>query len=276
MSHKTFRRKTVAASSIKRVVAMGLVISASLFAQQGGGGGQAQGLTPQQVAPIDITGYWESRIVDEWRFRVTPQKGDIAWMQMNADARRIAMAWDPAKDEADGKSCKAYGAVGVTQRPGLMHVTWADGNTLKLDFDTGTQTRLLHFAKAPADKGPASWQGYSAALWDTPGNVLIFTGDRYVAALVRGQAAAAPKTGTLRVTTTNMLPGYVRKNGVPYSDKAVLTEYVNRLEDNGNVYLILTQMIDDPTYLPQPYIRTYEWKQVADNKGWDPTPCLAR
>ena len=182
MNRKTFTK--TAAAHLKFAAAIGvsvaLLVPHSLLAQQGGRGGPPQGRTPQHVAPIDVTGYWESRIVDEWRFRVTPQKGDIAWMQMNAEARKIAMAWDPAKDEADGKACKAYGAVGVTQRPGLMHVTWADGNTLKLDFDTGTQSRLLHFAKAPADKGPATWQGYSAAQWDTPGNVLIFTGDRYV------------------------------------------------------------------------------------------------
>jgi hypothetical protein len=247
------------------------------FAQQGGRGGQTP-RTPQAVAPIDITGYWESRIVDEWRFRVTPQKGDIAWMQMNAEARKVAMAWDPAKDEAEGKACRAYGAVGITQRPGRLHITWADGNTLKLDFDTGTQTRLLHFAKAPADKGAQSWQGYSAAEWNTPGNVLIFTGDAYVPALVRGQAAAAPTTGTLRVTTTNMLPGYVRKNGVPYSDKAVLTEYWNRVTgaQPDEIYLVMTQMVDDPTYLPQAYIRTYTWRKVSDATGWDPTPCLPR
>ena len=140
-------------------VLIAAVPSFALAQQAGGRGAAPQGRTPQDVAPIDVTGYWESRIVDEWRFRVTPQKGDIAWMQMNAAARQAALAWDPAKDEAEGKACKAYGAVGVTQRPGLMHVTWADGNTLKLDFDTGTQTRLLHFAKAPADKGPATWQG---------------------------------------------------------------------------------------------------------------------
>jgi hypothetical protein len=267
--------RTALQTALHLTIAAVLMVATGVpsFAQGGRG---AAPRTAKDVAPIDVTGYWESRIVDEWRFRVTPQKGDLAWIQITADARKAAMAWDPAKDEADGKACRAYGAVGITQRPGRMHITWSDPSTLKMDFDTGTQTRLAHFAKAPADAGPASWQGNSTAIWQTPGNVLIFTGDTYVPALVRGQPAGAPTTGTLRVVTTNMLPGYVRKNGIPYSDKAVLTEYFNRLTDNGQTYLVMTQMVDDPANLPQPFIRTYTWKQVPDATGWDPTACLPK
>ena len=108
--------------------------------------------TAQAAAPIDLTGYWVSQIVDEWRFRVTPQKGDIAYLPINAEARKVAMAWDPDKDTADGAQCKAYGAVGVMQRPGRLHIAWKDENTLQIDADSGTQTRILHFGQAP---GPA-------------------------------------------------------------------------------------------------------------------------
>ncbi len=256
----------------------GAALSVSAFAQGGRGGDQAP-RTGKSVAPIDITGYWVSEIVDEWRFRVTPQKGDIAYLPLNAEARKVAQAWDPTKDEADGKACKAYGAVGVMQRPGRMHITWQDDNTLKVELDTGTQTRLLHFGAAPADKGAPSWQGYSTAQWVAPGNVLIFTGDTFVPALGgRGRGPAGPpKTATLRVNTTNMLPGYIRKNGVPYSDKAVLTEHFNLLTGQQNEpYLIMTAFVEDPTYLNQPFIRTYTWKKVPDNTGWDPTPCLPK
>src|SRR3984885_10395592 len=117
--------------------------------------------TAQAAAPIDLTGYWVSQIVDEWRFRVTPQKGDIAYLPINADARKIAMTWDPDKDTADGAQCKAYGAVGVMQRPGRLHVFWKDENTLQIDADSGTQTRLLHFAPIAAPDGEATWQGSS-------------------------------------------------------------------------------------------------------------------
>jgi hypothetical protein len=209
---------------------------------------------------MDLTGYWVSVIVDEWRFRVSPQKGDVPYLPLNATARQIANAWDPAKDEADGKTCKAYGAVGVMQRPGRLHITWTDDNTLKLEADAGTQTRLFHFGPAPDQRGAASWQGYSSAQWLRPGG--------------RG---AQPGGGSLKVVTDNMLPGYIRKNGVPYSEKAVLTEYFNRITGAQNdVYIAVTAMVEDPMYLTQPFVRTYQFKQQVDGSGWEPTGCLTR
>jgi len=227
----------------------------SIFAQGGRG-----------TAPIDVTGYWVSLIVDEWRFRVSPQKGDIPYLPLNAEARKIAMAWDPDKDEKDGNQCKAYGAVGVMQRPGRLHLTWADDTTLRLDADAGTQTRMLHFGPAPAQRGAPSLQGHSAAQWD-------------VVAPGRGRAAPAtpPKTGTLKAVTRDMLPGYLRKNGVPYSGNALLIEYFNRVTGaDDQAYLTVTAMLEDPMYLNQPFVRTYQFKQLPNASGWDPTPCMAR
>jgi hypothetical protein len=257
-----------------------LTIVTPIGAQRGAGGGRggAQGApppTPQASAPIDITGYWVSIIVDEWRFRVTPQKGDIPYLPLNNEARQLANAWDPAKDEAEGRQCKAYGAVGVMQRPGRIHVTWDNPNTLKIEADAGTQTRVLHFGAAPADKGQPSWQGYSVAEWQMPGG----RGRRGAPSL--GSADNVPGRpagmGSLKVVTTNMLPGYIRKNGVPYSGNAVLTEYVNRLTGQQNdAYVALTAMVDDPTYLTGQFIRTYTFKKLPDATGWEPTPCLNR
>ena len=212
-------------------------------------------------APIDLTGYWVSQIVDEWRFRVTPQKGDIAYLPINAEARKIAMAWDPDKDTSDGAQCKAYGAVGVMQRPGRLHVSWKDENTLQIDADSGTQTRILHFGQGPDAAGDSSWQGYSVAQWQ-------------VRPTPRGAAPAPPHEGSLKVVTTHMKPGYIRKNGVPYSANAVLTEYMNIVTgQQGDVYLAVTASVEDPAYLNQPFLRTYTFKKAADASGWDPTPC---
>jgi hypothetical protein len=260
----TCSRACVAAKLITAVLIV-LLLPGALVAQRGQAAPAQAPLTPQAAAPIDLTGYWISMIVDEWRFRVTPQKGDILYLPLNNNARQAANAWDPAKDEADGKQCKAYGAVGVMQRPGRLHVTWADANTLKIETDAGTQTRLLHFGAPSGTKGPPSWQGDSVADWQTPG------GGR------RGAPATAAKTGNLRVVTSNMLPGYIRKNGVPYSDGAVLTEYFNVLTGQQNdVYMAVTAMVEDPTYLTQPFVRTYQFKKAADAAGWEPTPCWNR
>jgi hypothetical protein len=233
---------------------------------QGRGGPAGPPATGRAAAPIDLTGYWVSQIVDEWRFRVTPQKGDIPYLPINAAARRVALAWDPAKDEAEGNQCKAYGAVGVMQRPGRLHITWEDDNTLKIETDAGTQTRRFHFGPAPAPTAEPSWQGYSVASWQMPG------GGRRGAAPPPG-----PRSGTLKAVTTNLRPGYIRKNGVPYSGNAVLTEYLNRLiGQEGDSYLVVTAMVEDPLYLTQPFVRSYQFKKLPDAQGWDPTPCLQR
>ena len=115
------------------------------------------------------------------------------------------------------------------------------------------------------------------ASWLAPGNVLLFTGDTLVPALGGRKPAGPPPTGTLKVVTTNMKSGYLRKNGVPYSENAVLTEYFNIVQGGaGEPYLMDTAFVEDPTYLTLPFIRSYNWKAVPDNRGWDPTACLAK
>src|SRR5437762_5231494 len=156
-----------------------LVSPVLVRAQARGGRGAAQAGPPQtarQQAPIDLTGYYVSLIVDEWRFRVTPQKGDIVYLPLNAQARQIANAWDPDKDQADGNACKAYGAIGVMQRPGRLHITWDGDNALKIETDAGTQTRTLKFGAAAAATGEPTWQGNSVAVWQVNGRPLIDTG----------------------------------------------------------------------------------------------------
>jgi hypothetical protein len=231
--------------------------------------------TAQAAAPIDLTGYWVSEIVDEWRFRVTPQKGDIGYLPLNAEARKLAMAWDPDKDTAEGAQCKAYGAVGVMQRPGRLHVSWKDENTLQIDADAGTQTRLLYLDPAHLPGAESTWQGSSSAEWQVRGRALIDLGGIGFAPGGGGPPRPGqPRSGTLRVITTRMKPGYIRKNGAPYSGNAILTEYMNILTgQQGDEYLTVTAMVQDSVYLNQPFIRTYTFKKVADASGWDPTPC---
>ena len=259
-----------------------LVALPTMFAQGGRGGPGGPPQPAKTAAPWDIAGYWVSQIVDEWRFRVTPQKGDIAYMPLNGEARRVAGAWDPDKDAASGNACKAYGAVGVMQRPGRLHITWQDDTTLKIDLDAGTQTRIFKFAGPGApnlatQQTPAepSWQGASTAQWQ----VIQQRGTIDLGGILGpgGAVQQRQRGGTLKVVTINMKPGYLRKNGVPYSERAVQTEYFNLLAGQQNEqYLSVTAMVDDPVYLTGQFIRTYTFKKEADGKGWDPTPCWNR
>jgi hypothetical protein len=253
------------------VVAL-LAITATLFAQgRGGRGGRGAGrgapANPRAAAAFDPTGYWEAIVTEDWMFRmVTPPKGKYLGVPMNAEARRVADAWDPAKDEADGNQCKAYGAPAVMRIPGRLHITWDNDTTLRIDTDAGTQTRLFHFG-APASKdagrdGDPSWQGYSVAQWE-------------YAAPSGGRGA--PRMGDLKVVTTNLKPGYLRKNGVPYSANAAVNEYYDmHPAPNGDTWLVITTEVVDPQYLTTPFITSTHFKKQPDATGWMPEPCSAR
>jgi hypothetical protein len=253
-------------SKIVVVMAAAVVLSlpANMFAQAGRGGPPPAPLTPKANAPEDLTGYWVSLVTEDWRFRmVTPAKGDFASVPLNGAGRGMANNWDPAKDEAAGEQCKSYGAAGLMRVPGRVHITWTDESTLKVEMDSGQQTRIFHFnATAPADEKP-SLQGYSVATWDGP---------------PPGRGARGPmRAGSLKVVTTHLKPGYLRKNGVPYSENTVLTEYYSRTnETDGTSYLIITTIVDDPMYLAQPFITSTHFKMEPNGSKWMPMPCEAK
>src|SRR5207244_4317687 len=138
--------------------------------------------------------------------------------------------------------CKPYGAAAVMRAPGRLHITWDNDNVLKIETDAGQQTRRLLFDKAQKPSGDRSWQGSSIAEWDTVGG----RGGR--------GAAAAPRDGALKVVTTNMRAGYLRKNGVPYSENAAMTEFFDRHSDFGADWITVTSILEDPQYLTQPFI----------------------
>jgi hypothetical protein len=128
---------------IAPVLATGILLGAPVAAQRGN---QPPPPPPRAGAPIDLTGYWVSIVTADWRWRmVTPAKGDYQGVQLNAEGRKVADTWDPARDEAVGEQCRSYGAPALMSVPGRIHITWQDDTTLKVDTDAGTQTRLLRF-----------------------------------------------------------------------------------------------------------------------------------
>ena len=245
-------------------LALPVMLSSGAHAQ-GRGGAPAAPPTPRASAPIDLSGYWVAIITEDWRWRmVTPAKGDYASVPLNVGGKRVADTWDPAKDEAAGEQCRSYGAPGLMRAPTRFHVTWLDDTTLKLETDHGMQTRLLQFrgARAPAAAAP-TWQGVSTAQW------IIAAGS--------GRGRGAQRRGSLKSLTTRLRPGYLRKNGVPYSANAVFTEYWDvHTEQNGDTWMVVTNVVDDSTYLQTPWVTSVHFKKEADGGKWDPTPCSAR
>src|SRR6266576_3263105 len=118
--------------------------------------------TARAAAPYDVTGYWVSEVTEQWRYRmVVPDKGDYVQVPLNPEGRKIAGAWDPVKDQASGEACRSYGAAALLQVPGRLHVYWQDDSTLRMDTDSGTQTRLFRFGGSPSPNETPSWQGHS-------------------------------------------------------------------------------------------------------------------
>jgi hypothetical protein len=242
-------------SAVRRICVLAAVCllgwPISVSAQRGGRGGGPPA-APRLAAPIDLTGYWVSVVTEDWKYRmVTPKPGELGAVPLNPEGQRIAKSWDPAKDETAGEQCRAYGAPAIMRIPGRLHVTWQDDSTLKIETDAGTQTRLLHFGGA-APAGEPSWQGNSIAQWNTAGR-------------------------SLKVVTNNIRPGYVRKNGAPYSNRAVVTEYfdLNALP-NGDQWLTVTTKVEDPTYFTRPFMTSSDFKKLPGAAGWNPTPCSAK
>lgn len=220
--------------------------------------------TARASAPIDLSGNWVAVVSEDWRWRmVTPSKGDFPSIPLNMKGQEVAEAWDPAKDEAAGEQCKAYGAPGVMRGPTRLRISWLDDATLKVETDYGMQTRLLRFGPATQPAGARSWQGVTRAEW-------IATGGG------RGRGAAQ-RFGYLKAVTTNLRPGYLRKNGVPYSASTVFTEHWDILtRPNGQRFLVITNVVEDPTYLQSPWVTALHFHREQDGGKWDPTPCDAR
>jgi hypothetical protein len=257
-----------------RTLLVGIVLASSIAVADAQRGGPPVPQTPRLAASIDVTGYWVPLITEDWRYRVvTPPAGDYTSIPMSPAARKIAASWDPARDEAAGEQCRGYGVGGVMRLPGRIRISWQDDRTLKIETEAGSQVRTLAFSGSAAAPAPADWQGVSRASWDRPegpmGGGAIFGGGGFGAGRASG--------GSLKVVTTGMKPGYLRKNGVPYSADAVITEYFDRFDlAGGDVLLVVATETVDPTYLSQPYWTSTHYKRQANATGWNPTACSAR
>jgi hypothetical protein len=295
---------------MRYAIAAALVCVAGLATvdAQGRGGRGSAPATARAIAPIDLTGYWTAVVTEDWHVRMlTAPRGDfgvgapgaienpgvgLLGVGPNPSARsnipyniagaQAAMKWDPARDEAEGNACKAYGAPGIMRQPTHLRISWQDDSTLKIESDAGTQTRLFRFGP-PADPGrmdfsnatyfppqpvrlepPAgvepSWQGYSAATWT----------------IVAG-GGLVERGGSLRVVTTRLRPGYYWRNGMPYTGNAVLTEYFRLMElPDKSRWIRLTQIVEDGEYLTQPWVVNYAFRKLPDGSRWNPTPCSAK
>ena len=156
--------------------------------------------------------------------------------------------------------------------PGRLHVTWEGDDTLRIDTDAGTQTRRLEFAPGPP-AGERSWQGRSVAQWEG-----LVRGSGPPVFLPIGLNAREGTQGrSLEVVTTNLRPGYIRRNGVPYGASATVREYFDvTTNPDGSAWLLVTTILEDPEHLTEPFVTSSDFRKEADGSRWNPTPCRAR
>jgi hypothetical protein len=188
-------------------------------------------------AQADLAGMWAQRFHEELPERGEgPEIGDYTGLPINDAARLRADSWDASKWTVPERQCEPHPADYAPRGPANLRI----GRTVDpisqeiVSWDVtvmwSLQQRTIYMDGRPHPSRNAqhSWQGFSTGEWD---------GDM------------------LKVTTTHLKEGWVRRNGLPHSEKATLTEYFIRNQD----YLTLVTIVDDPVYLTEPLIRTSDW-----------------
>jgi hypothetical protein len=217
----------------------------------------------RERALFDMTGQWVAVVTEDWRWRmVTPPVGDTASLPVNERGRAAAAEWSLERDRADGNLCKAFGLPGLMRQPTRMRVRWEDDDALELVFDAGQQVRKLEFGQSAAPE--PSLQGHSEARWL-----------RQVQSRGVFGARTPPEGGSLVVRTTALSGGYLRANGVPYSERATIKEFfsVFTLPDGGGTWLVVTMAVDDPEFLTTELLVSSQFKKETSRAGWNPRPC---
>jgi hypothetical protein len=189
-------------------------------------------------AEADLTGYWDNIIQEDHLFRTAgPPVGEYAGLPLNDAAHAVADNWNPEDGYKPENQCKMHGAAYIMRSPIRFFLSYDDDTTIsiKIELEMGRE-RKIYLDDRPAE-GPPTEMGHSVGVWN---------GDM------------------LTVTTTNMTEKYIRRNGVPNSEQAVMTEHIIRHDD----YISLISIIEDPVYLTEPLIRSVSFRKRDDEFKW--------
>jgi len=197
----------------------------------------ALGASPAARAQMDLAGMWAQRFHEELPERgAGPEIGDYVGLPVNDAARLRADSWDAAKWTVPERQCEPHPADYAPRGPASLRI----GRTVDpisqdvISWDITVmwmlpqRTIYMDGRPRPSQYAQHSWQGFSTGEWD---------GDM------------------LKVTTTHLKEAWVRRNGLPRSDRATIVEYWIRNDD----YLTLVTVVTDPVYLTEPLVRTSDW-----------------
>ncbi len=198
-------------------------------------------------AQVDLTGEWGQKAHEDAPERGGgPEIGDYTGYPINERARMQADAWDASKWTLEEHQCEPHPADYAVRGPGSMRI-WADMDPVTRDI-TAYHTNIMWMNPErtiwmdgrphPSEYAPHTWGGFSTGTW---------------------------VSDMLKVETTHLKEGWLRRNGLPRSEKATVTEYFNRHDD----ILTVVTIIKDPIFLTEPLVRTSGW---ILNPGYQPTP----
>jgi hypothetical protein len=212
----------------------------------------AQGPQAPPTLGMDLSGEWAPRFHEDQPERIPgPDIGDYLGLPINDAARQHGDAWDASILTLPEHQCKPHPADYSPRGPANLRI-WReiDHDTQQLvairthiSWQQPERTIWMDGRPHPPEYAAHTWQGFSTGKWD---------GDM------------------LTVTTTHLKMGWIRRNGIPRSDKAVLTEHFVRHGD----YLTLISVIDAPPYLTEPFVRTTNWA-IDPHQQIAPYPCQA-
>lgn len=218
--------------TVSRLLMLATVVAAPLLAQR------------------DLTGEWAPRFHEDQPERIPgPEIGDYLGLPINDAARLRGDSWDASLLTLPEHQCKPHPADYGPRGPANLRF-WKDIDRdtqqvtayhTHISWQAPERTIYMDGRAHPPEYAPHTWQGFSTGKWE---------GDM------------------LTVTTTHLKNGWIRRNGIPRSEKAVLTEHWIR-HDNT---LTLVSIVNDPVYLTEPFIRTTDW-QLDPDQIIAPYPC---
>jgi len=203
-------------------------------------------------AQYDLSGEWAPRFHEDQPERIPgPDIGDYLGLPITDAARLRGDSWDASLLTLPEHQCKPHPSDYGPRGPANLRI-WKDVDTATqetiawhthISWQAPERTIWMNGHPHPPEYAAHTWQGFSVGKWD--GNILT-------------------------ITTDMLKIGWIRRNGIPRSDKAVVNEHMIRHGDHMTWVVI----VNDPVYLTEPFIRSQDFvldptQQIA------PYPCEA-
>jgi hypothetical protein len=210
----------------------GLILSAAIVWL----GALTAGARPA-VAQVDLSGIWQPRYHEDQPERIPgPELRDYLGLPINDAARQYADSWNPSRIALPEEQCRVHVSPYILRGPLNLRI-WQEKHpktqdllAIKMYSSTYEQTRTIWMdgRPHPGSNAPHTWMGFSTGRWD--GDMLV-------------------------IETTHIKHGWIRRNGIPQSDKARMTEYIVR---NGEIMSHVFVLVD-PIYLAEPLVKSQEF-----------------